>query len=167
MADETQFGNKAGCTPVIVHPGPGRIEDLLRHVDPASDEEIERFVAAIYADLGYFGREILRNSRSYSSILNGHPGPILPGVHLATGPMGQGFGVAQGFAIAGRMSPATRCSSQAFQKITTQALTDMASSSVATLRVIRSPCDQKSEKPPMSPCAAVPGQASPSTSFMS
>ena len=62
-------------------------------------------MAAIYADLGYFGREILRNSRSFSSILNGHPGPILPGVHIATGPMGQGFGVAQGFAIAGRISP--------------------------------------------------------------
>ena len=62
-------------------------------------------LAAIYADLGYFGREILRNSRSHSSILNGHPGPILPGVHIATGPMGQGFGVAQGFAIAGRISP--------------------------------------------------------------
>ena len=62
-------------------------------------------LAAIYADLGYFGREVLRNSRSYSSILNGHPGPILPGVHIATGPMGQGFGVAQGFAIAGHISP--------------------------------------------------------------
>jgi len=62
-------------------------------------------LAAIYADLGYFGRETLRNSRSYTSILNGHPGPILPGVHTATGPMGQGFGVAQGFAIAGRVSP--------------------------------------------------------------
>jgi transketolase len=62
-------------------------------------------MAAIYADLGYFGREILRNSRSYASILNGHPGPVLPGVHIATGPMGQGFGVAQGFAIAGRVSP--------------------------------------------------------------
>jgi transketolase len=62
-------------------------------------------LAGIYADLGYFGRDILRNSRSYTSILNGHPGPILPGVHIATGPMGQGFGVAQGFAIAGRISP--------------------------------------------------------------
>uniref|UniRef100_Q026Y7 Transketolase domain protein n=1 Tax=Solibacter usitatus (strain Ellin6076) TaxID=234267 RepID=Q026Y7_SOLUE len=62
-------------------------------------------MAAIYADLGYFGLEVLRNSRSYSSILNGHPGPILPGVHIATGPMGQGFGVAQGLAIAGRVSP--------------------------------------------------------------
>ena len=37
-------------------------------------------LAAIYADLGYFGRETLRNSRSYTSILNGHPGPILPGM---------------------------------------------------------------------------------------
>jgi transketolase len=62
-------------------------------------------LASIYAELGYFDRSTLRNSRSFASILNGHPGPILPGVHIATGPMGQGFGVAQGFAIAGRTSP--------------------------------------------------------------
>jgi transketolase len=62
-------------------------------------------LASIYAELGYFDRSVLKNSRSYESILNGHPGPVLPGVHIATGPMGQGFGVAQGFAIAGRMSP--------------------------------------------------------------
>ena len=62
-------------------------------------------LASIYVDFGYFPRSVLRNSRSYASILNGHPGPILPGVHLATGPMGQGFAVAQGFAIAGRSSP--------------------------------------------------------------
>lgn len=62
-------------------------------------------LASIYADLGYFDRSVLNNSRSYESILNGHPGPILPGVQIATGPMGQGFSVAQGFAIAGRMSP--------------------------------------------------------------
>ncbi len=62
-------------------------------------------LASIYVELGYFDRSILRNSRSYASILNGHPGPILPGIHLATGPMGQGFAVAQGFAIAGRSSP--------------------------------------------------------------
>jgi transketolase N-terminal domain/subunit len=59
-------------------------------------------LASIYAELGYFGRDILKNSRSHKSILNGHPGPLLPGIHLATGPMGQGLGVAQGFAIAGR-----------------------------------------------------------------
>ncbi len=62
-------------------------------------------LASIYAELGYFDRAVLRNSRSYSSILNGHPGPILPGIHVATGPMGQGLGVAQGFAIAGRTAP--------------------------------------------------------------
>jgi transketolase len=62
-------------------------------------------LAAIYAELGYFDKSVLRNSRSYESILNGHPGPILPGVHVATGPMGQGFSVAQGFAFAGKSSP--------------------------------------------------------------
>jgi transketolase len=62
-------------------------------------------LASIYAELGYFNRQTLKNSRSFSSILNGHPGPILPGVQIATGPMGQGIGVAQGFAIAGRTSP--------------------------------------------------------------
>jgi transketolase len=62
-------------------------------------------LASIYAELGYFDRSILRNSRSYSSILNGHPGPVLPGIRIATGPMGQGLSVAQGFAIAGRVSP--------------------------------------------------------------
>lgn len=62
-------------------------------------------LASIYADLGYFDREVLKHSRSVSSILNGHPGPVLPGVHVATGPMGQGIGVAQGFAIAAQRSP--------------------------------------------------------------
>ena len=62
-------------------------------------------LASIYAELGYFDRSVLRNSRSYTSILNGHPGPVLPGIHIATGPMGQGLGVAQGFALAGRISP--------------------------------------------------------------
>ena len=56
-------------------------------------------MAAIYADLGYFDAGHLKNSRSFASILNGHPGPVLPGVQIATGPMGQGMGVAQGFAI--------------------------------------------------------------------
>ena len=62
-------------------------------------------LASIYADLGYFSESVLRRSRSHESILNGHPGPILPGVHTATGPMGQGIGVAEGLAIAGRSNP--------------------------------------------------------------
>jgi transketolase len=63
-------------------------------------------MASIYAELGYFDPRILVNSRSYESILNGHPGPILPGVHISTGPLGQGLSVAQGFALAGKNAPA-------------------------------------------------------------
>lgn len=63
-------------------------------------------MASIYVELGYFPESYLRNSRSHSSLLNGHPGPVLPGVHIATGPMGQGIGVAEGFAVAGKSSPA-------------------------------------------------------------
>jgi transketolase len=62
-------------------------------------------MASIYAELGYFDQTMLHGSRSLHSLLNGHPGPVLPGVHIATGPMGQGIGVAEGFAIAGRTSP--------------------------------------------------------------
>jgi transketolase len=62
-------------------------------------------LASIYTELGYFDRSVLRNSRSFASILNGHPGPLLPGIQIATGPMGQGLSVAQGFAVAGRVSP--------------------------------------------------------------
>ena len=62
-------------------------------------------LASIYAELGYIDRATLRNSRSYASNLNGHPGPVLPGIRIATGPMGQGMSVAQGFAIAGKASP--------------------------------------------------------------
>lgn len=63
-------------------------------------------LASIYSDLGYFSTDLLENSRSINSLLNGHPGPLLPGVHIATGPMGQGIGVAQGMAIAGQRAPA-------------------------------------------------------------
>ncbi len=62
-------------------------------------------MASIYADLGYFDRAVLKNSRSQESLLNGHPGPLLPGCHISTGPLGQGMGVAQGFAIVGKKSP--------------------------------------------------------------
>jgi len=50
MNDDNQTLRKASSKPVVVHPGPLSIEDLLRYVDPAPDGETERFVAAIYAD---------------------------------------------------------------------------------------------------------------------
>jgi transketolase N-terminal domain/subunit/transketolase C-terminal domain/subunit len=62
-------------------------------------------LASIYVDLGYVDRDVLKNSRSVESILNGHPGPLLPGVLISTGPEGHGMPVAQGFAIAGKMAP--------------------------------------------------------------
>jgi len=90
----------------------GGIIDINIHEPTATDQDLfvlskghaVATLASIYADLGYFDRAVLENSRSISSILNGHPGPLLPGVHVATGPMGQGMGVAQGFAIAGQQS---------------------------------------------------------------
>ena len=60
MNEEIEAKQNAGNRPVVVHPGPPSIEDLLRSIDPAPDDETERFVAAIYADR----REAVRNSRS-------------------------------------------------------------------------------------------------------
>ena len=60
-------------------------------------------MAALYADLGYIDRSMLEGSRSLESELNGHPGPILPGVHVATGPLGQGIAVAVGYAEANKL----------------------------------------------------------------
>jgi hypothetical protein len=50
MNDDNQALGEAAHKPVVVHPGPLSSEDLLRHVDPAPDNETERFIAAIYAD---------------------------------------------------------------------------------------------------------------------
>ena len=50
MNDEVQELWNAGYKPVVVGPQPFSFEDLLRNVDPAPDEETERFVVAIYAD---------------------------------------------------------------------------------------------------------------------
>jgi hypothetical protein len=36
--------------PVVVHPSQHSIEEILKHVYPAPDEETDRFVAAIYED---------------------------------------------------------------------------------------------------------------------
>ncbi len=71
-------------------------------------------MASIYADLGYFGRELLKNSRSQESLLNGHPGPLLPGVHVSTGPEGHGLPVAQGLALAGRLQGAAEAKFDVF-----------------------------------------------------
>ncbi len=50
MNDELQDLLDAGYKPVLVGPQPFSFEDLLRSVDPAPDEETDRFIEAIYAD---------------------------------------------------------------------------------------------------------------------
>ena len=60
MNDEIDATQHLVYRAAVVHPGPLSIEDLLRSIDPAPDDEIERFVAAIYTDR----REAVRNSRS-------------------------------------------------------------------------------------------------------
>ena len=50
MKDELRELRDAGYKPIVVGPQPFSLDDLLRNIDPAPDEETERFVAAIYAD---------------------------------------------------------------------------------------------------------------------
>ena len=50
MNNDNQALGRAARSLAVAHPGPVSIENLLRHVDPAPDEETERFIAAIYAD---------------------------------------------------------------------------------------------------------------------
>ncbi len=79
----------------------------LNITDPtASDQELfilskghsVAAMASIYADLGYFDKSLLHNSRSYSSLFNAHPGPLLPGIPVSTGPLGHGISISCGFA---------------------------------------------------------------------
>jgi len=54
MNDELQDLRNAGYKPVLVGPQPFSFEEILRNVDPAPDEETERFVEA---------KEIVRSAR--------------------------------------------------------------------------------------------------------
>ena len=51
MSDDNKVLREGGSRPVVVHSRPAlSMEDLLQNIDPAPDDETERFVAAIYAD---------------------------------------------------------------------------------------------------------------------
>lgn len=56
-------------------------------------------LASVYADIGYFGRDKLTGTRGYGAMIKGHPGPCIPGVAVATGPLGHGISLAAGFAL--------------------------------------------------------------------
>lgn len=91
---------------------------VLRY-DPARPDwaDRDRFVmskghatGALYTALcaaGYFPQEWLDTYMGHHSKLNGHPNrQYLPGVETNTGPLGHGFPVALGIAIAGQISKA-------------------------------------------------------------
>ncbi len=89
----------------------------MRH-DPKRPhwEERDRFVISkghgvptVYAAMaysGYFPLEELKTLRKTGSRLQGHPDPArVPGIEASTGSLGQGLSIAQGMALAARMSP--------------------------------------------------------------
>lgn len=88
---------------------------VLRY-DPANpgDPDRDRFILskghgapglyAALAEAGYFPREDLLTLRKMGSPLEGHPNMCrLPGVEASTGSLGQGFSIAIGHALAGRL----------------------------------------------------------------
>jgi transketolase len=60
---------------------------------------------AVLARLGYFPREELFTLRQFGSILQGHPdSSCTPGVEIPTGSLGQGLSIANGLALAAKLS---------------------------------------------------------------
>src|ERR1700733_10154013 len=58
---------------------------------------------AAFAEAGVFPESRLMTLRQFSSELEGHPTPRIPGVDAATGSLGQGISVGSGLAIGARM----------------------------------------------------------------
>ena len=58
---------------------------------------------ATLANAGYFDRSELKTLRKINSRLQGHPTRDLPGVEVASGPLGQGISQAVGMALAARL----------------------------------------------------------------
>ncbi len=60
---------------------------------------------AVLARLGYFPRQELFTLRQFGSMLQGHPdSSCTPGVEIPTGSLGQGLSIANGLALAARLS---------------------------------------------------------------
>jgi transketolase len=58
---------------------------------------------AAFAEAGVFPESRLMTLREFSSELEGHPTPRIPGVDAATGSLGQGLSVGSGLAIGARI----------------------------------------------------------------
>lgn len=118
MIDAAQLGHIGGdlsVTDILV-----TLFGAVLNVDPERPHrpDRDRFVlskghcaAALYATLascGFFPREELKNFMAPLSMLNGHPDrKKVPGVETNTGPLGHGFPVAVGCALAGQLRGAS------------------------------------------------------------
>src|SRR3954469_25664622 len=114
MIDRAQLGHIGGdlsVTDILV-----ALFGAVLDVDPADPErdDRDRFIlskghcaGALYATLarcGFFARTELSTFMAPLSALNGHPNRTkVPGVETNTGPLGHGFPVAVGAALAGRL----------------------------------------------------------------
>ncbi|QQS59010.1 transketolase [Candidatus Peregrinibacteria bacterium] len=58
---------------------------------------------AILGELGYFSKDEFYRLRQVDSLLQGHPEVFIPGIEVASGPLGQGMSVANGIALGLRM----------------------------------------------------------------
>ncbi len=105
------------------HPGGSlSITDVLAvlyfkemHVDPKNPDDPDRDILvmskghaspALYAVLamkGYFPDDLLKGFRSINSDFEGHVHRGIPGVESSTGSLGQGLGVAIGFALSAKL----------------------------------------------------------------
>jgi transketolase len=115
MIDAAQLGHIGGdlsVTDILV-----TLFGAVLNVDPEHPDrpDRDRFVlskghcaGALYATLahcGFFSRDELKTFMAPLSMLNGHPDrKKVPGVETNTGPLGHGFPVAVGCAIAARLS---------------------------------------------------------------
>ncbi|MDR1740573.1 MAG: transketolase [Synergistaceae bacterium] len=57
---------------------------------------------AALAELGYFDKSVLATTKSFGSLLQGHPERSTPGVEANTGSLGQGLSIGVGMALAGK-----------------------------------------------------------------
>lgn len=89
--------------------------ELNINPEKPKDENRDRFVLSkghaapalysILANRGYFDEKLLKTLRQYGSILQGHPDmKKVPGIDMSTGSLGQGLSVANGMALAGKVS---------------------------------------------------------------
>ena len=104
-------GGSLSCTDILV-----ALYFHEMNIDPQNPEMEgrDRFVLskghaapalyAVLAERGFFDKEELLKLRKIGSILQGHPNMHkVPGVEMSTGSLGQGFSVAGGMAMAGKM----------------------------------------------------------------